>query len=629
VFFGGAGVSTESGIPDFRSADGLYNQKYKYPPETMLSYTFFREHTEEFFKFYREKMLYLNALPNDAHMALARLEEDGKLKTVITQNIDGLHQKAGSRNVLELHGSVCRNFCALCRVFYGVEFIMESKGIPRCECGGVVKPDVVLYEEMLKTEVLEQSVRAIEDADMLNKKERAEKAVNDESLSAIFNHSFRFIRAGIQVISIAAVLSVYSIWLLPLSLLSVLPYLFARIIRGKEFYYVKRQQAKKTRLLSYLWGLFTTRQTAKEMRVMGFDGYITDKWRDTRDEVNEELWAVEKKDAISLLLCDAFRIIGYGVSVIAVLMLALRGQVGIGVFGAAIGAFLSLQNSMQNFLSGFGWFTERIAYAGDYYSFLDMPDEPDGENIYNGLQESITLKDISFKYPNSENYALKKLNLTIYKGEKIAVLGENGSGKTTLSKVLLGLYPPENGYVLYDGKPVEGFSKESFYSFVSAIAQDFVPYNLTLQENVAISDISRINDEASIISALADAGVDGDMNLEDTMGLEFGGRELSGGQWQKLAIARGLFKNSELIVLDEPTSALDPLIETEILSKFIKAAEGKTALIISHRVGLCKLVDRIIVMKGGEIVEDGAHDALLMANGEYARLYEAQAQWYS
>jgi ABC-type multidrug transport system fused ATPase/permease subunit len=283
---------------------------------------------------------------------------------------------------------------------------------------------------------------------------------------------------------------------------------------------------------------------------------------------------------------------------------------------------------MQNFLSGFGWFTERISYAGDYYTFLDMPEEQNGATDYPGLCESITLNNVSFKYPNSENYALKPLNLTIRKGEKIAILGENGSGKTTVSKVLLGLYPLKNGRVLYDGKPVDEFAKDSFYSGISAIAQDFVSYNLTMRENVAISEISRLTDDLSVRSALTDAGVDEDIGLDDMMGREFGGKELSGGQWQKLAIARGLFKNSELIILDEPTSALGPLIETEILSKFIKAAEGKTALIISHRVGLCKLVDRIIAMKNGEIAEDGTHDVLLAAGGEYARLYEAQAKWY-
>lgn len=439
----------------------------------------------------------------------------------------------------------------------------------------------------------------------------------------------RFVRAGFQVLSVAAVLTNYSIWLLPLSVLSVIPYLIARVIRGKEFFYVKTAQAKKTRLQAYLWSLFTTRQTAKEMRVMGFDGYVTEKWRSTRDEVNEELWAVQKKDAISLLWCDGFRIAGYGVSVIIVLLLVLRGQVSIGVFGAAVAAFLSLQNSMQNFLEGLGRFPEQLLHAADYYSFLDMPDEADGTNEFPGLRETITLENVSFKYPNSESYALNNISLTVRKGEKIAILGENGSGKTTLSKVLLGLYPVEHGRVAYDGTAVEDFTKDSFFAGVSAIAQDFVPYSLTLRENVAISDLARVNRDDEIKDALAAAGAGAYIGLDEYMGREFGGRELSGGGWQKIAIARGLFKDSELIVLDEPTSALDPLIETEILSKFIEAASDKTALIISHRVGLCKLVDRIIVMRGGKIVEDGTHTALIASGGEYSRLYEAQAKWYN
>lgn len=167
VFFGGAGVSTESGIPDFRSTDGLYHQKYDYPPETILSHTFFCSRTEEFFKFYRDKMLYLDAEPNAAHRKLAKWEAEGKLKAVITQNIDGLHQKAGSKNVLELHGSVLRNYCERCGKFYGVEAVKNSEGIPRCSCGGVIKPDVVLYEEGLDQRTLASAVRHIEEADVL------------------------------------------------------------------------------------------------------------------------------------------------------------------------------------------------------------------------------------------------------------------------------------------------------------------------------------------------------------------------------------------------------------------------------------------------------------------------------
>lgn len=167
VFFGGAGVSTESGIPDFRSVDGLYHQKYDYPPETILSHTFWEERPEEFYRFYRDKLIVKGAKPNAAHLRLAKLEREGKLKAVITQNIDGLHQAAGSRNVLELHGSVHRNHCQRCGKFYGLEHILRTEGVPRCSCGGIIKPDVVLYEEGLDQGTLEAAVRALAEADML------------------------------------------------------------------------------------------------------------------------------------------------------------------------------------------------------------------------------------------------------------------------------------------------------------------------------------------------------------------------------------------------------------------------------------------------------------------------------
>ena len=167
VFFGGAGVSTESNIPDFRSTDGLYHQEYDYPPETILSHSFYMRKPEEFYRFYRNKMLFPNAKPNRAHLALAKLEQEGKLKAVITQNIDGLHQAAGSKEVLELHGSVLRNHCTRCGRFYGLDDILKMKGVPKCGCGGVIKPDVVLYEEGLDSYTINKSVDYISKADIL------------------------------------------------------------------------------------------------------------------------------------------------------------------------------------------------------------------------------------------------------------------------------------------------------------------------------------------------------------------------------------------------------------------------------------------------------------------------------
>lgn len=167
VFFGGAGVSTESGIPDFRSVDGLYNQKWKYPPETILSHTFFERYPEEYYRFHREKLVIDGVKPNRCHLRLAELEQEGKLKAVITQNIDGLHQAAGSRNVLELHGSIQRAYCSRCHKYYDADLMNHGTGVPRCGCGGVIRPDIVLYEEQLDNDVLMRSIQYIHNADVL------------------------------------------------------------------------------------------------------------------------------------------------------------------------------------------------------------------------------------------------------------------------------------------------------------------------------------------------------------------------------------------------------------------------------------------------------------------------------
>lgn len=167
VFFGGAGVSTESGIPDFRSVDGLYHQKYKYPPEQIISHSFYRRNPEEFYEFYKDKMIVTDAKPNAAHLRLAELEKEGKLRAVITQNIDGLHQMAGSKEVLELHGSIHRNYCEQCHKFYDLETIVHSEGVPKCQCGGTIKPDVVLYEEGLDTDTIQKAIYYIRQAEVL------------------------------------------------------------------------------------------------------------------------------------------------------------------------------------------------------------------------------------------------------------------------------------------------------------------------------------------------------------------------------------------------------------------------------------------------------------------------------
>lgn len=493
---------------------------------------------------------------------------------------------------------------------------------------GIFEKGTMYFRIRLYEKLADMPLILFEDVEFLNKKQRAERAVNDEILPMVFYESLQIISAAAATFSVAVVLTKYSIWLLPLSLLSVLPFYITRLVRGKKFYQIRSMQAKGTRKLSYLWGLFTNKDSVKEMRTMGFDGYITDKWTETHDEVRDEMWKIERNDAVSLIFCNILCILGYVISLLVVLWLVLHGDVSIGLLGASMSAFSSMQSATRSFLIYLGQFPEKLSYASDYYTFLDITTDDNGTAIFPKFKEQITLKNVSFQYPNSHKYAVNNINLNVKKGEKVAIVGENGSGKTTLSKLILGMYPEQSGSILYDGERIAKFSKESFYDSVSAVAQDYVAYKLTLRENVALSDVSHMMCDSKITKALRYAGFDLSFCLDEPMGREFGGKELSGGQWQKVAIARGLFKNSDIIFFDEPTSALDPLMEAEVLSSFLKAAKDKTALLISHRVGLCKYVDRIVVMKNGKIVEVGPHKELLSAGGEYARLYTSQESWY-
>lgn len=488
------------------------------------------------------------------------------------------------------------------------------------------------YRLLLSEKMSRLSMLDFENAEIFNLNHRARDCVSREIPSQLYMSLTCLITSGVSVVSTIIVLSAYSIWFLPISFLSVIPYFVSRILRGKDFYRLKKAQAVKTRRLNYLWSLFKNPQANREMRVMGFGEYLTEKWADARDEVDHEFWAYIKKDGRSLLLCDSVKTIGYGVCVLFALVLTVNGVISIGLFGACIAAFKAVQEASRSFLIELGNFPEKISFSRDYFDFLDLPEEPDGKKEISGFEEKIVITDIDFSYPGSKKKALENVSLTINKGEKIVVLGLNGSGKTTLSKVILGVYKQESGEVYLDNIPIEEIKKSTLFPIISLVAQNYGCYRLTLRENVAISDLKHLENDKKIIDILRESGFDQPLSwekeLDKQIGREYAGMELSSGQWQKIAIARALFKDSSLVILDEPTSALDPIMESEILQQFIKMSTDKTAVIISHRAGLCKIADRIIVMKEGRICETGTHASLIGAGGEYARLYHAQEQWY-
>ena len=453
-----------------------------------------------------------------------------------------------------------------------------------------------------------------------------------EIVSQLYMMNVTMVMSVMGIISVVAVLSRYSLWFIPISLFSILPYFIVRLLRGKEFYRLKKQQVKKERYKDYLWSLITNKQSVKEMRIMGFGDYIVKQWMYYRDDVNEEMWKLVKKDSLSLLICDFIRILGYGICIAISFALTINDKISVGVFGACITAFASVQNQTKSFLIELGGMPEKINYAKDYFSFIDA-EEDGNKNAFHEVGEiqKIELQEVGFCYPNSDHQALKGVSIQISPGEKIAIIGENGSGKTTLAKLLMGIYKPDTGHVSINGVAIQDLERNSYLKKISLISQSFVRYCMTLRENVAISNLEELPNDSAIRDALSDANFrmeDVSLELDTMLGKEFDGVELSGGQWQKIAIARGIFKESEVIIMDEPTSAIDPIAETEILKAFLEIAKNKTAIIISHRTGLCTLVDKIAVMKEGNLVEYGSHDSLIKEDKEYARMFHAQKQWY-
>ena len=480
-----------------------------------------------------------------------------------------------------------------------------------------------------------------EDANILNMYKYAKDNIENEYVPYLVMRMIYIFCRFIEIASLTFVISKFDWRLFFVAGISVIPYFITRLIRGKEMYKYKSIQIPEERKLDYLWSLFTDKSAGKELRISRSDEYIKEKWLKKNKEVFDPFWKLKKKDAFSVLFCDMLSSIGYGIAVFICLYLALNKTISIGNFGAAIGAFTMIQFCMRNLLEALGSISMYAAHTKHFFDFLDLAEEAPAEskksaaefnNSACSLKNCIELKNVSFSYPNKDKKAIEDINLSIRKGETIALIGENGSGKTTLSKIILGLYEADDGSVFWDGTDLNFLDKDALYKNISLTLQKPVQYNFSLRENVAISDLSKINEEVKIIEALKEN--DADYLLEKTGGLDgrlgriFNGAELSGGEWQRLALSRCRFKNADFLILDEPTSALDPIEESLVLKRFISLIKNKTAVIISHRAGLCRLVDRVALMKEGRLIALGTHDELFSSCEEYKKLYSAQADLY-
>ena len=470
-----------------------------------------------------------------------------------------------------------------------------------------------------------------EDVEINNRLKRAQDCIEHGRFSDLSLSVFNILAEVLKVGSTLFILARFSPLLALVSLLSVVPYFVVRLIRGKEFYELKKYQAAGERRRNYLYDLFGDKRVVKELRIFGIESYIEEKLYQTRDAMNQELWDFKKRDICSFLLCEILCKCGYVLSIIIAILLLLNHRLDFGMLAASLVAFTSFQLAAKYFLISLGRIPECAAFVRDYYDFIDIDEDVHGTEKFEPNFDKINVKNVCFAYPNTDHLTISDISFDIKKNESIAIVGNNGSGKTTLVKLLTDLYKVQEGEILYGTQNIKDLETKEFYQNVSIVSQDFVKYEMTLQENIGISDWKQMGNTDKIQELLKQMDLP-EISEVDTLntllGSEFDGRDLSIGQWQKLAIARGMFKESSIIVLDEPTAALDPIMETTILKMFLQIAKEKTAIIVSHRIGICREVDKIIVMKKGKVVEIGNHDELLAKKGEYYQLYKMQQKWY-
>lgn len=489
--------------------------------------------------------------------------------------------------------------------------------------------------QQLQIELGEKGTRlsmiCYENTETNNMLKRAKNCIEQERFSDLSLSVFNILAEFLKVNGTLLVLAGFHPVLVGISLLSVFPYLIVRLVRGKEFYELKRYQAAGERRRNYLYHLFGDKQAVKELRIFEIEDYIEQKMYAARDNMKQEVWNFKKRDMRSLLICEIFCKSGYLLSIFSTILLLLHQVLDVGMMAAALAAFTSFQTAAKYFLVSLGRIPECAAFVKDYYDFMDMEEAEKGTEKLCSDFDRIKVKQLSFSYPGRKTPAVSNLSFTIKRNEVVAIVGNNGSGKTTLVKLLTGLYQAQKGQIYYGRQNLRSLDPEEFYKQISFVSQDFIKYELTVRENIGIGDWKQMENTDKIYMLLHQVGLEtfiSQASVNQLLGNEFGGRELSVGQWQKLAIARGMMKDSSVIFLDEPTAALDPLMETKVLKMFLKIAREKTAIIVSHRIGICKEVDKIIVMKEGKIAEIGNHEELLAEKGEYYRLYTMQQKWY-
>ncbi len=412
-------------------------------------------------------------------------------------------------------------------------------------------------------------------------------------------------------------------------LLAFIPAMLAQTVHIRIFAHLEEESAPLRRECDYYQKAICDREYFKETRILGAYQFFYQLFDDTMKVLTGKMWKAEYKTALLQLMLDCTTFAGMAASAYMLFHATMSGEITVGMFAAVFAALTQIFAIMQEVVrQHMGNMNRDIGKVVNFIRLLDLPERA-GEEGASDLAKGIAAENVSFCYPGRDTPSIKNVSLKIAAGETIAIIGENGAGKSTLVRLMTGIYRPTEGIVLIGGLDTARYSSSSVLKEISGVFQKYQRYKMSLKENVAISDFAIEADSDKILSILNDTGFEKDnIQLEDMLSPEYGGIDISGGQWQRVAIARGLYRENGFIVLDEPTSAIDPIEETKIYKQFARLAEGKSALIVTHRIGSAKLADRIVVMDAGRIVDIGTHEELIARPGQYAKMWEAQAQWY-
>jgi len=442
---------------------------------------------------------------------------------------------------------------------------------------------------------------------------------------------YMIIAKSVSVIMVAVSLSIFHPLLLVIVLLAPLPTLYTTYVGKRLYFKFARDNAKILREAGYYQGVLLG-NSAKEVKALNLFDFFFDKWKTMADDYVVR----EKKNQVNVFLLGAVsgiisNIASVGASVFAIVLMT-QGRLSIGALGAVLALIGTLVASTSQLFSAIANFISKKNESAQFFELIDLDEQIEDAHVQEGdARISIDImeaRDVSYRYPLTDVYRVKNANFTICKGEKVAFVGENGAGKTTFVKLLTGMLEASVGEIYMNGNSVKNIVSSDRYDSLSYVFQEPARFHsFSIADNIALGDVAIPRGERQIDDALAFSGFVGP-EKDTLLGREIGGTELSGGQWQKIAIARAYYRDRDIIILDEPTSNLDPLAETEIFKKYLALAAGKTVIIVTHRISVAALSDRVVVFKGGVIVEDGSHEELLASNGEYARLYTTQARWY-